>query len=123
MKNVMVCVTRQKMCERLIGFGEKLTEGGNLYILHVAKNDGKFLGRDEDHEALEYLHEVAAARGASLTVLRSDHIKDTIAEQASEKDVTDIVVGGPQPGVSESDFLTALEKRVGNIAEVHVIPA
>lgn len=123
MKNVMVCVTRQRMCERLISFGEKLTDGGNLYILHVVKNGSNFLGKEEEHEALEYLHDVAAESGASLTVMKSDHIKETIAEQVSANGVTDVVVGAPQPGVTESSFLTALESKIGNRAEVHVISA
>jgi len=123
MKNVMVCVTRQKMCERLINFGEKLTEGGNLYILHVVKNGSNFLGKEEEYEALEYLHDVATESGASLMIMKSDHIKETIAEMVDANEVTDVVVGASQPGITESSFLTALEGKIGKNAEVHIIPA
>lgn len=38
MSNVMVCVTQQKTCDRLIRYGSNLVKGakGELFIIHVA---------------------------------------------------------------------------------------
>ena len=43
-KNIMVCVTQQKTCERLIHTGYNMTnENDNLYIIHVVNENDKFL--------------------------------------------------------------------------------
>ena len=43
-KNILVCVTKQKNCERLIEAASKhCLEQGNLHVLHVAKIHGIFL--------------------------------------------------------------------------------
>ncbi len=55
--NIMVCVTQQKTCERLILSGYKLAEAtkGKLYVIHVVNEKDKFLNNVNDGEALEYL--------------------------------------------------------------------
>jgi hypothetical protein len=46
MKNVMVCVTQQKTCDRLIQYGHEFLgdHKGELFIIHVAHQHIKFLG-------------------------------------------------------------------------------
>ena len=41
MKNVMVCVTQQRTCDRLIKFGHDVLgdQNGELFIIHVAPKD------------------------------------------------------------------------------------
>ncbi|NLM08135.1 MAG: universal stress protein UspA, partial [Clostridiales Family XIII bacterium] len=45
MKNIMVCVTQQKTCERLIQYGHDLLDDADdeLFIIHVAHYQFKFL--------------------------------------------------------------------------------
>ena len=49
-KNIMVAVTQQKTCDRLIRYGHELKEDikGELYIIHVAHYEFKFLGNTEE---------------------------------------------------------------------------
>lgn len=75
-KNIMVCVTQQKTCERLILKGNELIESeeDKLFVIHVVNEKEKFLDSYSDGEALEYLFQVSKESGADLTVLRSKNI-------------------------------------------------
>ena len=68
MKNVMVCVTQQKTCDRLIRYGHEVLDGqeGELFIIHVAPKDFKILGSSEEGEALDYLYGKAIEYGANF---------------------------------------------------------
>ena len=47
-KNILVCVTQQKTCERLINEAHELVNEyrGKLFIINVVKNDLNFLDSD-----------------------------------------------------------------------------
>ena len=91
-KRILVCVTQQKTCERLIKKGAALRDelGGELYIIHVALNGLKFLGNSKEGEALEYLFGISKSVGAELTVLRSDNILKAITGFAKDNKITKI---------------------------------
>ncbi len=95
--NIMVCVTQQKTCERLILNGYRLVEAskGKLYVIHVVNEKEKFLENVDDGEALEYLFGVSKKVGADLTVLRSKDIKKTMIDFAVNNNITHIVMGTP----------------------------
>ncbi len=59
MNNIMVCVTKQKTCQRLIDYGKKLkkSDDDQLFVIHIAKSDDSFLDNSEEGEALEFLYE------------------------------------------------------------------
>jgi len=102
---VMVCVTRQKTCERLIKVGQKLVEGteGTITVVHVTKVGENFLGNPDEGEALDYLFQVSKQAGADMTVLRSDDILNTLLDFAKKNNITEIVMGeSPAPGSSTS---------------------
>ncbi|WDV44647.1 universal stress protein UspA [Clostridiaceae bacterium M8S5] len=94
-QNVMVCVTQQKTCERLILSGHKLikNEKDKLYIIHVVNEKDKFLDNSSDGEALEYLFRVSKDAGAELTVIRSKDVIKAMSDFAIKKEITDIVMG------------------------------
>lgn len=130
MKNIMVCVTTQKTCERLIKFGYEQVEkvGGELFIIHVAPYEFKFLNGDKDGEALEYLYERALAYGANLTVVRSNNVVETLADLVEKNKIQKLILGEAkevkEDGDSEKeDFLAKLEKSVSGKAELVVVPA
>ena len=107
---VMVCVTQQKNCERLILKGSELidNEEDKLFVVHVVSEKQSFLNKDNDGEALEYLFGVSKDAGADLTVLRSKNVLDAMIEFALENEVTHIVMGeSPQ---KESNKLTLGER-------------
>ena len=93
--NVMVCVTRQKNCERLIEFGKTMASDldGKLYVVHVAKTGTNFLGNPDESEALECLYQASKNAGADMAVLRSNNIVDTIISFAKENNVSHAILG------------------------------
>ncbi len=94
-KNVLVCVTQQKTCERLILKGHELigTEEDKLFVIHVVNENENFLQNSNDGEALEYLFRVSKKVGADLTVLRSKNILKTMMDFAMDNGITHIVMG------------------------------
>lgn len=99
-KNIMVCVTQQKTCERLIkrGYEGLRNEKDNLYVIHVVNENESFLNNNNDGEALEYLFGVSKKVGAELTVLRSKDVIKAIADFAAKHKITHIVMGASPNG-------------------------
>jgi K+-sensing histidine kinase KdpD len=94
-KNILVCVTQQKTCKRLILNGYNMIENkeDKLYVIHVVNEKEKFLNKENDGEALEYLFCASKEVGADLTVLRSKNIISTMIDFAKEHNITRIVMG------------------------------
>ncbi len=124
-KNVMVCVTQQKTCDRLIQYGHEYIgeEKGELFIIHVAHYQFKFLGNSREGEALEYLYEKAMEYGAQLTVVRSNHVLDTLVDMVKKYRITHIILGQSGETMDENNLIQKLSNRVKKHAEVIVIPA
>ena len=51
--NILVCVTQQKTCERLINQAHELAReyGGSLFVINVVKSDMSFLDSTKESEA------------------------------------------------------------------------
>ena len=92
---VMVCVTGQKTCERLIAAGREIADaqGDALSVVHVARPGGLFLGAESESEALEYLYRKSVDFDADMTVLRAQNVVGTLVEYARENGVATIVLG------------------------------
>lgn len=125
MRNVMVCVTQQRTCERLIKYGHDLLgkNRGELFIIHVAHYEFKFLGNSEEGEALEYLYEKALEYGANLTVVRSSHVLETLVDLVNKNKISQVVVGQSGENNSENNLIDLFSERIKKNAEVLVIPA
>jgi len=125
MKNVMVCVTQQRTCDRLIKYGHELLgkNKGELFIIHVAHYEFKFLGNSEEGEALEYLYEKALEYGANLTVVRSNHVLDTLIELMEKNKITQVILGQSGGGNAENNFIAQFSEKIKKNTEVIVIPA
>lgn len=113
-KNVLVCVTQQKTCEKLIQQGRELTEeqSDNLYILHVVNENDKFLNHFSDGDALEYLFKISKEVGAELTVKRSKDVIKTIIDFADEMEITHVVLGSSKDKDHANNFVTKLQQRL-----------
>ncbi len=122
-KNILVCVTKQKTCERLIRSAHNilLQSGGQLFVLHVARNDWNFLDNAKEGEALEYLFNISKSVGANLTVLRSDNIVQTIVDFARENDINCVILGESPDKRSENQFRSKLAAMLNDV-EIKVIP-
>jgi K+-sensing histidine kinase KdpD len=125
MKNVMVCVTQQRTCDRLIKYGRELLEGetGELLVIHVTDSRCNILGSSREGEALDYLYEKAKEYGASLTVLKSDDVLATLVEQTKKNRVNIVVLGESREGFSTSNMVAKLEEHLADGARLLVIPA
>jgi K+-sensing histidine kinase KdpD len=121
----MVCVTQQKTCDRLIQYGREFlgNEDGELSIIHVAHYQFKFLGNTKEGEALDYLYEKALEYGASLTVVRSNHILDTLIDQVKKEHVDYVVIGESRESDEESTIPALLSRRLEGRAKLLIIPA
>lgn len=107
-KNILVCVTKQKNCERLIKAASVLkSDQGLLHVLHVAKNSWNILNNSHESEALEYLFKISKSYGAEMTMLRNDNISETIAFFANEHHI-DLIVLGETSNKQENKFLKQL---------------
>lgn len=124
MKNVMVCVTQQKTCDRLIRYGHGLLDGqeDELFIIHVAPKDFKILGSSEEGEALDYLYGKAIDYGANLTVLRSNNILDTLVDLVSKNQITHVVLGQAGQVKNEKGLITKFGEKISGQAELIIVP-
>ncbi len=121
--NILVCVTQQKTCERLIRKAAALRDEkkGELFVIHVARNEWNFLGSKKEGEALEYLFGISKSFGADLTVLKSDDILGTIVEFVRKNNVNLVILGESKNQRREIDYAEELKKMLKNV-EVSVVP-
>lgn len=120
--NILVCVTQQKTCERLIKKALEFSkEGDSIFIIHVAKDSWSFLDNEKEGEALEYLFGIAKSVGANLTVLRSDKIVETIVDYTRDNKIDLLVMGDSKGDHSENYFYKSLKASLDNV-EIHVVP-
>lgn len=121
--HVLVCVTVQKSCERMIREGFKLAKDmeGELSVLHVAKKDGDMLGYTLEGDALEYLYKISSESGAAMTVIRSDDVIGSIADFVKKQGVS-IVLMGASRGQGGRDFCRELSARLPDVI-LQTVPA
>ncbi len=124
MNNIMVCVTKQKTCQRLIDYGKSLktSEEDQLFVIHVAGENEKFLGNTEEGEALEFLYEKAREAGAALTVEKSSDVIKTLVEIADKNQVSRVVVGESGRDTA-AGFLKSLGTNLASRAKLVIVPA
>ena len=82
--HVLVCVTGQKSCGRLIEEGARIAAetGAELSVVHVAKMRDNFLGSASEAEALEHLFNISKSYDADMMLLRNDDVINTLASHA-----------------------------------------
>lgn len=123
MSNIMVCVTKQKTCQRLIDYGRNnMKDGDSLFVVHVSGSDYNFLGNSEDGKALDFLYEKAREAGASLTVYKSDDILGTLLKTIDENNITDVIVGQTGSQKVAAGFLEKLSKALKGKAQLEIVP-
>ena len=112
--NIMVCVTQQKTCERLIDKGNSLKNDGDmLYVVHVVNENDKLLRNYTDGEALEYLFGITKELGAELVIERSKNIIETLVKFAGKNDIGKVVLGKSPDG--KNKFEEKLKKKLKDI--------
>jgi len=112
-KKIMVCVTQQKLCKRLIKRAHSLKkhEDDELYVIHVVKEDWKYFGQLKEADALEYLFDSAKEFGATLNVFKAKDIEGTLARFAEKESVDMIVMGESLETSQQQNMINRLQDK------------
>ena len=115
--DVMVCVTNQRSCERLIQRGMELkTDGVELHVVHCVQTGQNFMGTPFEADAIEYLFTAAQVAGAELTMLRADNVDDALVEYAQANSVGMIVMGAsPERNRGSNSIMLRLQRRLPDV--------
>ncbi len=122
-KPVLVCVTGQKTCDRLIKAGAQLAAqlSAPLLVVHVAPVGAPLLGSSTQSEALNYLYSLSCEVGAEMAVLRAPDTLERLIQYAQEQHVAHIVIGAGRPdGPDQRDVASLLMIRLPHV-HVHVV--
>ena len=115
-KNILVCVTQQKTCERL-----KNESYDELFVIHVVKEGFNFLDNPKEGEALQYLFQISKSVGANLSVLKSDNIIKCIADFTKDNNINCIVLGESPKEKEDDIFYHKLKNMLPNV-DIEVVP-
>ncbi len=112
MANIMICVTGQMECERLIHYALDLQKGeeGELYLVHVSAEEKKNF--TDSIEALQHLYDQAVKNGASLNVLKSKSVLDTLEQFVSDHKIDFVIMGETREKLVENSMTEKLQKRL-----------
>ena len=100
-ETVLVCVTDQVSCDRLIRRGRELAEKRQcpLRVLHVRTRESTMLGNPDISSALNQLYSLARETDAEMEIIASPEVEKTITDYARTHQVTGIVIGAsPRDG-------------------------
>ncbi len=106
---VLVCVTDQESCSRLIRTGRRLANllGSPLKVITVRpKGSENWFASDE----LEYLYQVSKELGAEMIIRFHNDASQCVADYIAQQPIQSIVVGEP-PEPGHSLFISNLESR------------
>lgn len=112
---LMVCVTNQRSCERLIRRGYELrTEQQRFYVVHCVQTGRVFMNSSSDSTAIEFLFSYASLVDAELAILREDDVVEGLVNFAKAHNVTSIVLGA-SPKQDDNSFSARLASRLSNV--------
>ena len=123
-KRILVCVTQQKSCERLIEYGVKLkhSEDDDLHVIHVVKENWRYFGQLEEKDALEYLFEVSKKNDAALTVIKAKDIEKALSNFAEKQGITDIVMGESLERDEQQNMINRLQDKTRIQVRFSIVP-
>lgn len=109
---VLVCVTQQSSCERLIKAGNAIARrnGLELSVINVQPADESY---SPNPEAMERLHACCKEVGAQMTVYFNDSPELVTASHAHKYNAIDIVTGFP--GENSSEFVASVHMLLPNV--------
>lgn len=118
--NIMVCVTSQLTCDRLIARGMERAgadaEKGEIHVVHCVESGRNFLNTPYEADAIEYLFTAAQIAGAELSLLRADDVVDALVDYANEHGVTLIILGAAGPtGSSKEPIPIRLQRKLPGV--------
>ena len=119
---IMVCVTTQKSCDKLIAKGVERAAGqGALHVVHCVQTGHNFMGTPFEGDAIEYLFTAAQLAGAELDLLRAKDVENALVEYAVSHGIHVMVLGAGSSGSQPKDSLIArLQRRLPEVEFVVV---
>jgi K+-sensing histidine kinase KdpD len=122
-KKIMVCVTQQIQCRRLIQHAHTLkkNEEDEIYVIHVVKENWRYFSEMKESDALDYLFEEAKAYGATLNVYKSKDIEDTLSTFAERESVDIIVMGASNEENAQQNMINRLQDKTKKDVNFEVV--
>ncbi|MEA4969351.1 MAG: universal stress protein UspA [Candidatus Pelethousia sp.] len=116
--NIMVCVTNQKSCDRLIARGVERgggAEEAQLHVVHCVHTSRNFMGSPFEGDAIEYLFTAAQLAGAELTLLRAPDVEDALIDYAQKHAITIMILGASGPAADPDNIIARLQRRLPEV--------
>ncbi|SHE70693.1 Universal stress protein family protein [Caldanaerobius fijiensis DSM 17918] len=114
---IMVCITPQRSCIRLIERGAQRANEtkGEFCVVYVNKSED--ISKDiREHKILLDLFDIAQKMGGTVTILTGKKIYETLAQFAKENNITEIIVGKSLRSAFEviryGDVINPLKKQI-----------
>lgn len=121
---IMVCITQQKLCNRLIekAFKMKQKEDDELFVVHIVKENWKYFGQLKEADALEFLFESAKEYGATLSVFKAQDIEGKLADFAEKESVDMIVMGESLEASKQQNMINRLQTKTHKNVKFEIVP-
>lgn len=115
--SIMVCVTSQRSCDKLIARGiERARDGtADIHIVHCVEKGRNFMNSAFESDAIEYLFTAAQLAGADMSLLRADNVADALVEYAETNNITLIILGAGGSGQLKDAMAIRLQRRLPDI--------
>ena len=110
---IMVCITPQPSCKRLINKAAQRAEEikGEFCAVYVNKSD--FISKDlQQYSILQELFEYAQGLGGRVGILVGKKVHSALSDFAKENKVNEIIVGKTQRSSFEDDIINSLIEQV-----------
>ncbi|MBS1481454.1 MAG: hypothetical protein HP061_11545 [Christensenellaceae bacterium] len=125
--NIMVCVTSQRSCDKLIARGIERAGAGDppafLHVVHCVETGRNFMNTPYEADAIEYLFTAAQLAGAELSLVRADNVDDALVNYAENHGIQLIVLGaGAASGANREPINLRLQRRLPGV-EFDVVAA
>jgi K+-sensing histidine kinase KdpD len=122
-KKIMVCVTQQKSCERLIKRGAELCKPQDeLYVVHVVKENWRYFGKLKEADALEYLFDISKAYEAALSVIKHTDIELALTRFAMEHQVDMVVMGESLEATKQQNMILRVKNTLKREVIFDIVP-
>lgn len=122
-RRIMVCVTQQKSCERLIRRGAELCNPQDeLFVVHIVKENWRYFGKLKEADALEYLFDISKAYDATLSVLKDSDIESSLKRFAEENDMDVIVMGESLETTHQQNMILRLKNKLKKELQFEIVP-
>lgn len=94
-ETVLVCVTDQTSCGRLIRYGRQRADetGSLLRVLHVRTREKTMMGNPDIPSALNELYALSREAEADMEIVASQDVEGTIADYARKCHASLVVLG------------------------------